>query len=200
MSDPAFLNFLRKLSVLRAPPGQPFILKSGKESMFYVDVRLAALDPRGLRVLSEDLLWTALRMKTGATKAAGVALGGCPLATGVSLASLAAAELTDERGAVIHDTLQVWDALYVRPEPKDHGTGKQIEGYWSKGDSVILFEDVITSGGSSLKAIQVMRDHGLEVKGVVAVLDREEGGAEKIKAECPFVALTTLKELLSDVR
>lgn len=200
-ADPRVLKVLRELSVLHAPEGKPFILKSGKESMTYVDVRLASLDPRGLRVLAGELFWTAMRLRPGSCLAAGVALGGCPLATGVSSTSLIASELKDgDRN--VHDHLPVWDAIYVRPEAKDHGTGKLIEGRFEKGWGVVLFEDVVTSGGSTLKAIAALRDAGLEVKGVVAVLDREdrdaEGklGREKVQAEAPFQALCTLNELL----
>lgn len=197
-ADSRVLKVLRELSVLHAPEGKPFILKSGKESMTYVDVRLASLDPRGLRVLAGELFWTAMSMRTGSCLAAGVALGGCPLATGVSFTSLIASELKDERDRNVHIHLPVWDAIYVRPEAKDHGTGKLIEGRFEKGWGVILFEDVVTSGGSSIKAIAALKDAGLEVKGVVAVLDREEGGGEKISAEAPFRALCTLKELLAE--
>ncbi len=201
-ANPSLIKVLRELSVLHAPEGKPFILKSGKESMTYVDVRLTSLNPRGLRVLAGELFWTAMAMRTGACLAAGVALGGCPLATGVSRTSLDASELKDERDRNVHDNLFVWDTLYVRPEAKDHGTGKLIEGHFEKGWGVILFEDVVTSGGSSLKAIAALRDAGLDVRGVVAVLDREdrdaEGklGREKIEAEVPFRALCTLNELL----
>lgn len=196
MPNQVVVETLRKLSVLHAPDGKPFILKSGKESMHYVDVRLAALNPAGLGVLAEELFWEAMRLRTGAQKAAGVAIGGCPLATGVSLASLALSERKDANGRHVHDSLPVWDAIYVRPEAKDHGTGKLIEGSFLKDDEIVLFEDVVTSGGSSLKAIDGLEAAGLKVVGVVAVLDREEGGGAKIGERYPFRALCTLKELL----
>jgi orotate phosphoribosyltransferase len=90
-------------------------------------------------------------------------------------------------------------ALYVRKEAKDHGTSKLIEGTFRVGDRVILLEDVVTSGGSTLGSIKTLRDAGLEVKAVIAVLDREEGGRAKIEETgAPFYALTTLKELLGE--
>ena len=110
--------------------------------------------------------------------AAGVALGGCPLVTGLSL-------WTD------------MNALYVRAKPKDHGTSKQIEGDFQPGASAVLVEDVVTTGGSSLEAIDILVKAGLKVVAVVAVLDREQGGAERIRARRPFHALFTLKELLT---
>lgn len=177
------LSTLRELSVLHAPEGKPFILKSGKESMTYVDVRLTALNPRGLLTLAVDLHREVFQVD-GAKLVAGVVLGGCPLATAVSF------------HAYRCDELNPLNVLYVRPEAKDHGTGKLIEGKFEPGQGVVLIEDVITSGGSSLKAMAALRDAGLEVKAVVAVLDREEGGGERISAEVPFRALCTLKELL----
>jgi orotate phosphoribosyltransferase len=172
------LDFLRQKSVLHAPPGKPFILKSGAESMTYIDVRLTALSSDGLHAVAEALYERLAGMKINANLVAGVALGGCPLATGVSLMS-------------------GLDALYVRPEAKDHGTGKLVEGAFHPGDRVVLLEDVITSGGSTLKAIAALRSAGLTVAGVIAVLDREQGGAGPIQQECPFTALFTLKELLA---
>ncbi len=175
------LNHLRAKSVLRAPPGKPFKLKSGAESMHYVDVRLTALTGYGLRALVLEIHrcmeihgWH----KNPRRLVAGVALGGCPLATGLTM-------------------LLAYDALYVRPEAKDHGTGKLIEGIYSSGDRVVLLEDVITSGGSTLKAIGVLRAAGLVVEGVVAVLDRQQGGLDAIRNECPAEALFTLEELLA---
>lgn len=179
------LHVLRKLSVLHAPPGKPFILKSGKESMTYVDVRLTALNAHGLHVLADALHREVRQAANGSKLVAGVALGGCPLATAVSLLSYRL------------DEVNPLNALYVRPEAKDHGTGKLIEGGFQPGDGVILVEDVITSGGSSLKAIAALRAAGLDVRGVVAVLDRQEGGTEKISAEAPLRSLCTLGELLA---
>ena len=88
------------------------------------------------------------------------------------------------------------DALYVRSEAKDHGTGKLVEGLFDPGDTVVLCEDVITSGKSTLNAIEALRSVGLNVIGVLAILDREQGGAALIKKECQFASLVTLKELL----
>lgn len=195
-ASPEVLNVLREHSVLHAPPGKPFILKSGKESMHYVDVRLSALNPRGLRVIAEELYWRAI-LGGSASHVAGVALGGCPLATGVSSMSLTLSEVTKEDGSPRYDKIPVFGALYVRPEAKDHGTGKLVEGQFKAGDEVVLLEDVVTSGGSSLKAIEVLRGAGLVVKAVVAVLDREESGGMKIAAEVPFIRLCTLSELLA---
>lgn len=177
--DDSLLRVLRERSVLRTTPDKPFILKSGATSLTYVDVRLAALNHEGLCRLSSALSWKLQHvMCLQPDRVAGVVVGGCPLATGVSL----------NTGI---------DALYVRAEAKDHGTTKMVEGAFEPGNTVVLFEDVITSGGSTLGAIKTLRDAGLSVIGVIAVLDREQGGLDKINQECPAVALVTLKELLS---
>lgn len=186
---PDLLTLIKNLSVLRAPEGQPFTLASGKKSMIYVDIRRSALNGAALWQLSTALLGkirTAL--KSDARLVAGVALGGCPLATGVTIASTHFQTETEH-------PLQT---LYVRKEAKEHGTGKLVEGLYESGDHVVLVEDVITSGGSSLKAIENLEKEGLIVDGVVAVLDREEGGRDRLtEALCPLVSLFTLKELTS---
>lgn len=192
------IRLLKKHSVLHAKEGKPFILKSGKESMTYVDVRLTALRADGLYELSRELYTTVRSLgipPVQVRRVAGVALGGCPLATGVSQYGQAHSQMGDHHESGI--VYPVYDALYVRPEAKDHGTGKLIEGQFSPGDKVVLLEDVVTSGGSTIKAILALHEAGLNVVGVAAVLDREEGGKARIEAECPFKALVTLKELLA---
>jgi orotate phosphoribosyltransferase len=109
----------------------------------------------------------------------GVELGGCPLASAVSLVSF-------QQGRPL-------PALYVRKERKDHGSAKLVEGDKAlrPGLRVALLEDVITTGGSSLKAAKALDAVGARVVGIVAIVDREEGGAETIRhAGLPLVALT----------
>ena len=181
MSEPQVTKILQKYSVLRTTPDKPFILKSGRESLVYVDVRITALSHEGIWVLAPFIYEQMIRYYNVGL-VAGVAIGGCPLATGVSMYS------------ATRD--QNMNALYVRPEAKDHGTGKLVEGAFKAGDEVILVEDVVTSGGSSVKAIKALQEAGLKVLAVVAVLDREEGGQALIEPLCYFHSLTTLKELL----
>jgi orotate phosphoribosyltransferase len=190
------IRLLKKHSVLHAPEGKPFVLKSGKESMYYVDVRLTALRADGITALSQDLFQTIRALGIDVRRVAGVALGGCPLATGVSMCGQALSRMGDhhEEGHVY----PVYDALYIRPQAKDHGTAKLIEGQFEPNDCVVLLEDVTTTGGSSVKAIEVLHSWDLRVVGVVTVLDREGGGKEAIEAYgIPFKALVTLKELLA---
>ena len=88
-------------------------------------------------------------------------------------------------------------ALYVRPEAKDHRTGKLVEGLFKDGDEVVLVEDVVTSGESSVKALRVLQAAGLKIRAVVSVLDREDGGRSIIEPICEFHSLTVIKELLT---
>jgi len=181
---------LVEMSLRRAKAGEQFVLKSGKRSDHYLDVKKTALTAAGHALIGGLLYFIAIDPACRIKLMAGVALGGCPLASAAALTSLRC------DAAYLHQ----WtvDALYVRPEPKDHGTAQDIEGAYVEGDRVILVEDVVTTGGSTLKAISVLQAHGLIVSGVVAVVDREEGGRQAIEArEIPFLALTTYTELLA---
>jgi len=184
------LTILRDLSVLRASKDELFVLSSGKTSKTYVDIRRTALTAVGLQSLSEALLHLIEALNVSPGLVAGVALGGCPLASGISLYTA----MVTPPLAFLNGYLGV---VYVRKGAKDHGTGKLIEGIYEPGDRVVLVEDVVTSGASSLKAIQILKEAGLHVVGVVAVLDREEGGREAIETQCPFKAITTLSQLLA---
>lgn len=181
------IRILRERSLKRAPEGQPFTLKSGKKSMTYLDVRATALSAEGHMLLGA-MLYEAARKFGDIEAIAGVALGGCPLASAVSMFSAFMGSFGGPKPM---------PAIYVRQEAKDHGTKNLIEGAYEQGMQVALLEDVLTTGGSSLRALQVMREGGLLARGVVAVVDREEGAAEAFaKAGLSYTALTTLKEVV----
>ncbi len=153
------------------------ILASGRESDFFIDCKQTVLTAEG-HALAGDLMLAALADLPPADAVAGVELGGCPLASAVSLVSF-------ERGRSL-------PARYVRKAKKDHGSEKLVEGDKSlfPGIRVALLEDVITTGGSSLKAVEALRAVGAEVVGIVALVDREEGGAETIRdAGLPLVSV-----------
>ena len=117
----------------------------------------------------------------------GVELGGCPLASAVSLVSF-------QKGRPL-------PALYVRKAQKDHGTTKLIEGDKSirPGMPVVLLEDVVTTGGSSLRAVLSLKQAGVRVVGIVALVDRLEGGRQAIEAEqLPLVTLATRHDFMGD--
>ncbi len=144
------------------------VLASGRESDFFIDCKQTVLTAEGHALVGE-LMFEALDGLPPCEAVAGVELGGCPLASAVSLVSFV-------RGRPLA-------ALYVRKDVKDHGSRKLVEGDRSlrPGLPVVILEDVITTGGSTLKAVAKLRSLGAEVVGVVALVDRLEGGAEAIR-------------------
>jgi orotate phosphoribosyltransferase len=170
---PELLSLLRRLSVRHGL----VTLASGKQSDFFVDCKQTVLTARGHQ-LAGELMLDALRQLPPCDAVAGVALGGCPLASAVSLTS-------QLRGRPL-------PALYVRKEAKDHGTKRLVEGPLHAGNKVALLEDVITTGGSTLAAVEVLRAAGAEVAGVVVLVDRLEGGVEALqRAGLEVVAIFT---------
>src|SRR5688572_31747421 len=154
-------------------------LASGRESDFFIDCKQTMLTAEGHALLG-SLMFAALGQLGEVEAVGGVELGGCPLASAVSLVSF-------QRGRPLN-------ALYVRKAKKDHGTTKLVEGDKSlkPGLKVALLEDVVTTGGSSLKAVASLKEAGAEVVGIVALVDRQEGGAETIRAAgLPLVTIAT---------
>jgi orotate phosphoribosyltransferase len=162
------------------------ILASGRESDFFIDCKQTILTAEG-HALAGSLMFDALDALPRCEAVAGVELGGCPLASAVSLTSFV-------RGRPLA-------ALYVRKEAKDHGSKRLIEGdrALSPGMPVVMLEDVVTTGGSTLKAVDKITTAGGRVVGVVAIVDRLEGGAETIRdAGLPFVAICTRRDFIPD--
>lgn len=152
------------------------VLASGRESDFFVDCKQAVLLAEGHVLVGELMLEAALAMPTPPVAVAGVELGGCSLASSVALVSFQRGVKT-ARGTGL-------DAIYVRKQAKDHGSQRQLEGDvgLQPNDPVVVVEDVVTTGGSTLRAIERLRERGLTVAGVVAIVDRLEGGAENVRA------------------
>ena len=145
-----------------------FTLASGRESSHYVDARLTTMSPEGLAVIG-PLALDAIRERGWAVDAVGgLTLGADPIAYAICHSS------ADRRHPVRSFT--------VRKEPKAHGTGKQVEGPVQKGDRVVIVEDVITTGGSAARAVEAVRREGATVLGVLAVVDREEGGRAQLES------------------
>lgn len=164
-----------------------FTLASGKKSDLYVDCRVTALDNRGAKWIGEAG-WALVLEKIEAEGLSidaigGMTMGADPISLVVGMAS------ADHEKA-----LQVFT---VRKEPKGHGRGKQIEGNFKEGDQVVVVDDVITTGGSTLKAIEAIRAAGGEVSFCLVLVDREEGGRTAIEADgVPVVSIFTRSELL----
>ena len=156
-------------------------LTSGAEAEYYVDAKRAILRPAGFRALGE--LVAAEALARGATAVGGMTMGADP----VACSALAA-------GADVR-------AFFVRKDRKAHGLQRWIEGPpLERGERCLVVEDVVTTGGSTLAALERVREEGLEVAGVVSVLDRLAGGGEAIEraAGAPYVALTTIDDVHPD--
>ena len=157
-----------------------FKLSSGKNSELYVNCKPVTLTGRGLTLTSLLMLEHIETRVVG-----GLTLGADPLVSGVAVVS--ALDKT------------VINGLIVRKEPKGHGTGAWIEGpEFPKGTRVTVLEDVVTTGGSAIKAAEKLRDAGYVVERVVAIIDRQEGGADAMKeAGLELKSIFTLEEMLN---
>jgi orotate phosphoribosyltransferase len=153
-------------------------LTSGATAEYYVDAKRAILLPAGFRALGE--LVAAEAQRSGATAVGGMTMGADP----VACAGLAA-------GADVK-------AFFVRKDKKQHGLQRWVEGpLLEPGERCLIVEDVVTTGGSTVRAIERVREEGLEIAGVLSVLDRLAGGGEAIEAAAgaPYLPLTTIDDV-----
>jgi len=161
------LKQLIKQKALKIADKPIFKLSSGKLSTYYLDLRTITLDPEGGYIIG-NLIYEMVKDKNP-DAVGGLTLGADPISYAVSIVS--------------YLNKNPIKPFVVRKQPKGHGTGKQIEGNVKEGDRVFIVEDVITTAGSSLKAAKVAKDAGLNILGIIAIVDREEGGEENIKNE-----------------
>lgn len=188
MSNDASRSFLRDLiqerSIKVVPLDQEFTLSSGEKSRVYCDLKKSALRHEAAEALASLVLDAV--SKFGPVEAfAGVALGGCHLASTVSVLS--------DRAAAIH----------VRKEAKGHGTGKLVEAPdLAPGAPVVLLEDVTTTANSALKALEALRAEGYNVVAVVTVVDRREAWSSKAPPSeiggIPLVSLFRIEEFVPE--
>jgi orotate phosphoribosyltransferase len=152
-----------------------FVLRSGATSSYYIDKYLFTTRPDLLRRLAVEL---ASELPPGVDRLAGTVLGAVPLVTALAL----------ETGL---------PSVIVRTDkPKEYGTAKQIEGALASGERVVLVEDVVTTGGAAIGAVSTLREAGVDVIGALAVVDREEGGADAFaRAGVAYKALFTRTSL-----
>jgi orotate phosphoribosyltransferase len=163
-----------------------FTLASGKQSEYYIDARLTTMSPEGLSVIGRLGLSTLRKSSWSIDAIGGLTLGADPISYAISYASA-------ESG----DPLR---AFTVRKETKAHGTGKLIEGPFREGDHVAVIEDVITTGGSALRAIEAVRTAHGTVEGVLALVDREEGGREAIEAAgVSIISLVSASQIIQSL-
>ena len=163
-------EYARLLSILatRSARRGHFTLASGKQSTLYIDARLTTMSPDGLSIIGPLALMRINARWNEATAIGGLTLGADPISYSIAYASAS--------------TDRPLRAFTVRKEAKAHGTGRLIEGPFEQGDRVVVIEDVITTGGSALKAIDALAAAGAQILGVLALVDREEGGREAIEA------------------
>jgi orotate phosphoribosyltransferase len=162
-----------------------FTLTSGKKSPYYLDCRMTTLDPRGALLIGRLILENISKHAIRADAIGGLTMGADPIATAVAVVS------SLENRPI--------SAFIVRKEAKGHGMQRAIEGFdGKKGSRVIVVDDVCTTGDSILKAAERAEEAGYEVAATFCVVDREEGGTERIAKRYPFYALFTARELLKD--
>ncbi len=145
-----------------------FVLASGRRSSLYIDARLTTMSPDGLALIGHLGLDAVRQHFPGADAIGGLTLGADPVSYAIARESAGSSKPLR--------------AFTVRKETKAHGTGRLIEGPYMAGDGVVVIEDVITTGGSALRAVEALRAAGADILGVLAVVDREEGGREALEA------------------
>jgi len=157
-----------------------FTLASGKKADYYLDCRLITLDSVGAKLVAAGML-EALG-EDMPDLVGGMAIGADPI-TGAILAVAGTREIPLK-------------GIMVRKQPKSHGTAKYVEGPYEKGQRVVIIEDVVTTGGSALLAIERCQNVGLSVTGVMAIVDRLEGGREAFaNAGFELTTLLTVRDL-----
>jgi orotate phosphoribosyltransferase len=159
-----------------------FTLASGAKSDFYIDARVTTLDPRGACLIGE-IGWalvktTAAELNKKVNAIGGLTFGADPIALSIGIAA------QRENPAATITPLQVFT---VRKAVKEHGRQKRIEGNFAPGDSVVVVDDVITTGGSTIQAIDAIEEAGGHVAFVLVLVDRQEGGRENIEKRGPKV-------------
>jgi len=174
------LKLIRKLSYREGE----FTLSSGKKSQHYCNLKTTSLHPDGAYYIGQLVMEKILDEKLEIDGIGGLTLGADPLATAISLVA---------RKEGYH-----WPAFIVRKEPQKHGASKYIEGLenFKPGAKLLVLEDTLTTGASSMKAVLHLREEGFEPVAVFTIVDREEGGREVFdRAGIPIFSLFSLAEL-----
>ena len=173
---------LWRLLLERSVQRGSFVLASGRRSTFYIDCRPATMSAEGMVLIGRMALHAIRRAGWRPAVVGGLTMGADPVSYAIAAASFGSDAPVD--------------AFSVRKEAKDHGAGRLIEGNFKTGDGVVIVEDVITSGESARRAAEAVEVAGGKVLGIVAVVDREEGGKDALQAVGRVVlALTTVTAL-----
>ncbi len=179
------LDRLRRLLRQRSLRRGQFVLASGAPSDYYIDCRLTTMSGEGQVLVGKVGLAALDRVGWHPSALGGLTLGADPVAYAIAHAAVLAGRRLD--------------AFTVRKEAKGHGTGRLIEGPFPEQGDVVIVEDVVTTGGSALRAIAAVQEAGGRVLGVLAVVERDPDGRARLRdAGHELVALTTAAELLGD--
>lgn len=178
-------QLVRLLAARSARRGN-FTLASGRQSSLYIDARLTTMTPEGQQLIGRLGLAAIREAAWQPDAVGGLTLGADPIAYAICHSSA--------------ETDRPLRAFTVRKEPKAHGTGKQVEGPLARGDRVVIVEDVITTGGSAARAVEAVKREGAIPVGVLALVDREEGGREILESlDLRVHALTTATEIVPHI-
>ena len=159
-----------------------FTLASGAKSDYYINIKKASTNPKVLYLISQLMAEKMQTKNIRPDRIAGIVLGSIPLAAALSMAT-----------GIPY--------VMVRKEQKDHGTKDLIEGDLNPGDKVLVVEDVITTAGSSVKAIETLRENGAVINSIISVVDREGGGKENLaKIGVSLISLVTGSEIVKGKR
>lgn len=172
---------LLEIEAVKLSPSQPFQWASGWKSPIYCDNRMTLSYPKVRTIIRDGLAALIREHFPQADGIAGVATAGIP------------------QGALVADVLEL-PMFYVRPKPKDHGMGNQIEGKVLPGQKVVVIEDLISTGGSSLKAVEALRAANIEVLGMVAIFTYgfEVATNNFAQAKLPLYTLSNYNELIKE--
>jgi len=174
-------EFLLQIKAIKLQPKNPYKWASGWNSPIYCDNRITLSYPNIRTFIRQSYSEAVVEYFGKPDVIAGVATGGLA------------------QGALVAQELGL-PFIYVRSEPKAHGMGNQIEGHFEKGQKVIVIEDLISTGGSSVNAIEALKDAGLEVKGLIAIFTYGFKVADENfkKVACPYVTLTNYDFLIEE--
>jgi len=174
-------EFLLQVKAVKLQPNQPFTWASGWNSPIYCDNRVTLSYPNIRTFIRQSYSEAILQGFGKPDLIAGVATGGIP------------------QGALVAQELGL-PFIYVRSSAKEHGMGNQIEGHFEKGQKVVLIEDLISTGGSSIKAIEALKFAGLDVKGLIATFTYGFKVADDNfkKVNCPYITLTSYDFLVEE--
>jgi len=180
-------KYARLLELLRTPAFQErqVPLSAGPKADFYIDCKQVSLHAEGAQLVGELFHAVVDEVAPDAVAVGGLTLGADPLATSTSVHSFLVGRPRD--------------AFIVRKEPKGHGTNQWVESAGlAAGAKVVILEDVVTTGASTLRAVERARLAGLEVLHAIGLVDRLEGGREAVTAQCPLTTLFTRRDFLPD--